>query len=79
MDPTVSIPRKGGLMDNHGVSVHYETLDISASQDVDNYIDRIFQKSPLDGLVNNAAGNFISPTKDLSPKGFDAIANIVFH
>ena len=30
-------------------------------------------------MVNNAAGNFISPTKDLSPKGFDAIANIVFH
>ena len=30
-------------------------------------------------MVNNAAGNFISPTKDLSHKGFDAIANIVFH
>ena len=29
--------------------------------------------------MNNAAGNFISPTKDLSPRGFDAIANIVFH
>ena len=67
------------IMDKHGVSVEYETLDIRAPQDVDNYIDRIFQKSPLDGLVNNAAGNFISPTKDLSPKGFDAIANIVFH
>ena len=34
---------------------------------------------PLTGLVNNAAGNFISPTKDLSPNGFNAIANIVFH
>ena len=32
------------IMDKHGVSVHYETLDIRASQDVDNYIDRIFQK-----------------------------------
>src|SRR5436309_761482 len=31
------------------------------------------------GLVNNAAGNFISRTEDLSPRGFDAIANIVFH
>ena len=38
-----------------------------------------FDEGPLDGLVNNAAGNFISPTKDLSHKGFDAIANIVFH
>ena len=26
------------------------------------------------GLVNNAAGNFISRTEDLSPRGFDAIA-----
>jgi NAD(P)-dependent dehydrogenase (short-subunit alcohol dehydrogenase family) len=28
--------------------------------------------------VNNAAGNFISRTEDLSPRGFDAISNIVF-
>ena len=34
---------------------------------------------PLDGLVNNAAGNFISQTKDLSPRAFDAIAGIVLH
>jgi NAD(P)-dependent dehydrogenase (short-subunit alcohol dehydrogenase family) len=32
----------------------------------------------LTGLVNNAAGNFISRTEDLSIRGFDAIANIVF-
>ena len=31
------------------------------------------------GLVNNAAGNFIAPTESLSPRAFDAIANIVFH
>jgi NAD(P)-dependent dehydrogenase (short-subunit alcohol dehydrogenase family) len=33
----------------------------------------------LTGLVNNAAGNFISRTEDLSPRAFDAISNIVFH
>ena len=59
--------------------VSYQTLDIRASKDVEDYIETIFQEGPLDGLVNNAAGNFISPTKDLSHKGFDAIANIVFH
>ena len=32
----------------------------------------------LTGLVNNAAGNFISRTKDLTPKGFNAISDIVF-
>ena len=67
------------IEDKYNVNVKYETLDIRASNDVEDYIDRIFQDAPLDGLVNNAAGNFISPTKDLSHKGFDAIANIVFH
>ena len=67
------------IEDKYDVKVNYETLDIRASSDVESYIDRIFQEAPLDGLVNNAAGNFISPTKDLSHKGFDAIANIVFH
>jgi NAD(P)-dependent dehydrogenase (short-subunit alcohol dehydrogenase family) len=67
------------LIENYGVNVKYEPLDIRASADVDSYIERIFEEGPLDGLVNNAAGNFISPTKDLSHKGFDAIANIVFH
>ncbi len=36
-------------------------------------------KAYLDGLVNNAAGNFIAQTEKMSPRGFDAIANIVFH
>ena len=67
------------IEDKYSIKVNYETLDIRASSDVESYIDRIFQEGPLDGLVNNAAGNFISPTKDLSHKGFDAIANIVFH
>jgi NAD(P)-dependent dehydrogenase (short-subunit alcohol dehydrogenase family) len=67
------------IEDKYGVKVNYETLDIRASSDVESYIDAIFQEGPIDGLVNNAAGNFISPTKDLSHKGFDAIANIVFH
>ena len=67
------------IEDKYEVNVNYESLDIRASKDVDDYVGRIFEDAPLDGLVNNAAGNFISPTKDLSHKGFDAIANIVFH
>ncbi|HIG49420.1 MAG TPA: SDR family oxidoreductase, partial [Gammaproteobacteria bacterium] len=42
-------------------------------------IGEIFTEGPLDGLVNNAAGNFISRTQDLSHRGFEAIASIVFH
>ena len=66
------------ISETYSTKVNYQTLDIRASKDVDDYIESIFEISPLDGLVNNAAGNFISPTKDLSHKGFDAIANIVF-
>ena len=65
--------------EKYGSIVRYQALDIRSAQDVDDFIDTIFQEGPLHGLVNNAAGNFISPTKDLSARGFDAIANIVFH
>lgn len=33
----------------------------------------------MDVLVNNAAGNFISPTERLSPHAVDAVINIVLH
>ena len=66
-------------MDENGGSVKCYGLDIRGAQDVDNTIDEIFDEGPIHGLVNNAAGNFISRTQDLSHRGFDAIASIVFH
>ena len=53
--------------------------DIRVADAIDDMMTCIWNEGPLTGLVNNAAGNFISRTKDLSPRGFDAIANIVFH
>ncbi|MEK9649817.1 MAG: SDR family oxidoreductase [Gammaproteobacteria bacterium] len=67
------------VKDQFGVYAYYETLDIRSAQDVEGFIDNIFNLKPLTGLVNNAAGNFISPTHKLSSRGFDAIANIVMH
>ena len=67
------------LMKEQGGTVKCYPLDIRAPQDVDTTINEIFLDGPLDGLVNNAAGNFISRTQDLSHRGFDAIASIVFH
>ncbi len=61
-------------------SIHTHAVDIRDAAAVDAMVQRIWDESgPLTGLVNNAAGNFISPTKDLTPNGFNAIANIVFH
>jgi NAD(P)-dependent dehydrogenase (short-subunit alcohol dehydrogenase family) len=34
---------------------------------------------PVDALVNNAAGNFLAPTEDLSPRAFDAVVRTVLH
>ena len=62
-----------------GRQVETHAVDIRVASAVEEMIDRIWQAGPLDGLVNNAAGNFIAQTKDLSPRAFDAIANIVLH
>ena len=68
------------LMTQHGGRVRAHAVDIRDFAAVDAMAQRIWDESgPLTGLVNNAAGNFISPTKDLTPNGFNAIANIVFH
>jgi NAD(P)-dependent dehydrogenase (short-subunit alcohol dehydrogenase family) len=80
--------RRGSVLDSsakeltskYGGTVRTHAVDIRDAQAVDAMVQRIWDESgPLTGLVNNAAGNFISPTKDLSPNGFNAIANIVFH
>ena len=68
------------LVAQHGGRVRTHAVDIRDFAAVDAMAQRIWDESgPLTGLVNNAAGNFISPTKDLTPNGFNAIANIVFH
>jgi len=80
--------RRGGVLDatakeltaQHGGKVRTHAVDIRDYAAVDAMAQRIWEESgPLTGLINNAAGNFISPTKDLTPNGFNAIANIVFH
>ena len=54
-------------------------VDIRNAQAVEEMVEGLWQSGGLTGLVNNAAGNFVSPTEALSPRAFDAIANIVFH
>jgi 2,4-dienoyl-CoA reductase (NADPH2) len=43
-------------------------------------IARLFDEAgALDGLVNNAAGNFVCPSLDLSPNGFRAVVESSLH
>jgi len=67
------------LVEKHGGKVVPHPCDIRNAEMISEMNDIIWQQhGPLTGLINNAAGNFISRTEDLSIRGFDAIANIVF-
>jgi NAD(P)-dependent dehydrogenase (short-subunit alcohol dehydrogenase family) len=67
------------LTGKFGGSVRAYGVDIRDAAAVDAMVADIFAAGPLTDLINNAAGNFISRTEDLSPRGFDAVANIVMH
>ena len=69
----------GRISGETGAAVRPVACDIRVPEAVEETIAKIWDDGgPLTGLVNNAAGNFISRTKDLSPRGFNAIADIVF-
>lgn len=48
----------------------YESVETMLRQSVEYF-------GKVDGLVNNAAGNFVSPTERLSHRAFDAVVDIV--
>ena len=51
--------------------------DVRYSDDVDALIEKLWAAGPLDVLVNNAAGNFLAKTEELSAHAFDAVIGIV--
>lgn len=66
------------LMALHGGKVVPMACDIRDADAIHAMVDAIWADGgALTGVVNNAAGNFISRTEDLSVNGFNAIADIV--
>lgn len=57
--------------------IHGIPCDVRNLESVEQMIDSIWSAGPLDILVNNAAGNFISRTEDLSPNAWQSVINIV--
>lgn len=52
--------------------------DVRKIEDVESIVNKSIDKfGKIDVLLNNAAGNFISPTERLSSKGFDVVVDIV--
>jgi len=66
------------LKDETGGNILAVACDVRKPLEVDEVLKQaVAEFGSVDGLVNNAAGNFISPTERLSPKAFDVIVDIV--
>ena len=62
-----------------GGRVKTHVCDIRDPAAVDQMMTAIWAEAPLDGLLNNAAGNFISRTERLSARAFDAVLAVTLH
>ena len=58
-------------------TIHAVPCDVRDLDAVESMIDSIWSDAPLDVLVNNAAGNFIARTEELSPRAFESVIGIV--
>ena len=57
--------------------IHAIPCDVRSLEAVEQMIESIWKEGALDILVNNAAGNFIARTEELSPRAWESVINIV--
>ncbi len=63
-----------------GANVLGLSCDVRKPSSVQAMVDTVKKKfGKIDVLLNNAAGNFISPTENLSPGGFKVVVDIVLN
>lgn len=60
-----------------GGTIHAIACDVRNSDAVEQMTASIWKDGPLNVLVNNAAGNFIARTEELSTRAFEAVIGIV--
>jgi NAD(P)-dependent dehydrogenase (short-subunit alcohol dehydrogenase family) len=58
-------------------TIHALPCDVRNLDAVEAMVDSIWSEAPLDVLVNNAAGNFIARTEELSPRAWESVIGIV--
>jgi NAD(P)-dependent dehydrogenase (short-subunit alcohol dehydrogenase family) len=64
----------------YGGKVLTVACDVRDPDQVQNMVDHTVNEfGKIDILLNNAAGNFISPTEDLSPNAFKTVVDIVLN
>jgi NAD(P)-dependent dehydrogenase (short-subunit alcohol dehydrogenase family) len=57
--------------------IHAIACDVRSLEAVEQMIESIWKEGALDILINNAAGNFIARTEELSPRAWESVINIV--
>jgi NAD(P)-dependent dehydrogenase (short-subunit alcohol dehydrogenase family) len=57
--------------------IHARRCDVREAPAVDEMIETIWKDGPLDVVVNNAAGNFLARTEELSLRAFESVIGIV--
>jgi NAD(P)-dependent dehydrogenase (short-subunit alcohol dehydrogenase family) len=63
-----------------GVRASAASADVRVAAEVERALDALeAELGPVTGLVNNAAGNFLAPSEDLSDNAFDAVMKIVLY
>ena len=65
------------LRQKTGGTIHSRPCDVRDAAAVEEMISRIWRDGPLDVLVNNAAGNFLARTEELSIRAFESVIGIV--
>lgn len=64
----------------HGGRTRVVTCDVRDAAAVTESVDAVVADlGRLDAVVNNAAGNFVCPAEDLSPRGWSAVVDIVLN
>lgn len=67
-------------MRERGIDVFAPTCDVRSADAVEAMVAGAVKRfGRVDGLVNNAAGNFLCPSEKLTPGGFDAVVKIVLY
>lgn len=67
------------LGDSTSGEIHSIVCDVRERDAVEQMIESVWRDGPLNVLVNNAAGNFIARTEELSPRAWDAVLGIVLN
>src|SRR5699024_12207285 len=68
---------KDEFMELNKGTVHTVSMDVRNTEDIDRMVEETIETfATIDGLVNNAAGNFVVAAEDLSYNGWNSVIDI---